>query len=87
MTDYGIVKSIAKPEPFKIDEYSVWVYTDIQPIDEEVDGEAFTGYSYHLVQYEKDEYLKMQIAENAELAKQITTAQLALCELYENMEV
>lgn len=87
MTDYGIVKSTVKPEPIKIDEYSVWVHTDIQPIEEEIDGEVFTGYTAHMVQYDKDEYLKMQIAVNAELEEQITNTQLALCELYENMEV
>ena len=87
MTDYGIVKSTVKPEPIKIDEYSVWVHTDIQPIEEAVEGEVFVGYSYHMVQYDKDEYLKMQIAVNAELEEQITNTQLALCELYENMEV
>lgn len=87
MTDYGIVKSTVKPEPIKIDEYSVWVHWDIHPIEDEVEGEVFTGYGYRMVQYDKDEYLKMQIAVNAELEEQITNTQLALCELYENMEV
>ncbi|MBD5383742.1 MAG: hypothetical protein HDR72_01915 [Ruminococcaceae bacterium] len=87
MTDYGIVKFSTKPEPIKIDEYSVWVHTDIKPFEEEIEGEVFTGYTAHMVQYDKDEYLKMQIAENAELAKQITNAQLAICDIYENMEV
>lgn len=87
MIDYGIVKSTVKPESIKIDEYSVWVNTDIRSIEEEIDSEVFTGYSYHMVQYDKDEYLEMQIAENAALAEQITDTQLALCELYENLEV
>lgn len=87
MTDYGIVKSTVKPEHIKIDEYSVWVHTDIQPIEEEIEGETFTGFSYHMVQYDKDKYLKMQIAENAELAEQMINTQLALCELYESTEV
>lgn len=87
MTDHGIVKSTVKPEPIKLDEYSVYVNTDIQPIEEEVEGKVFIEYSYHMIQYDKDEYLKMQIAVNAELEEQITNTQLALCELYENMEV
>ena len=85
MKDYGIVESAVKPEPIKIDEYSVWVSTEIVPFEREIEGEIFTGYSYRLVQYGKDEYLKMQIAENAALAEQITDTQLALCELYEGM--
>lgn len=87
MTDYGIVESTVKPEPIKIDEYSVWVNTDIQTVEVESESEVFTYYTYHMVQYDKDEYLKMQIAANAELEEQITNTQLALCELYENMEV
>ncbi len=87
MKDYGIVESAVKPEPIKIDEYSVWVSTEIVPFEREIEGEIFTGYSYRLVQYGKDEYLKIQIAENAALAEQITDTQLALCEMFENMGV
>lgn len=87
MKDYGTVKSGIKPEPIKIDEYSVWINSDIELYEEEIDGETFTGFSYHMVQYDKDEYLRMQITENAALAEEITNTQLALCELYENAEV
>ena len=87
MTDYGIVEFSTRPEPLKTDEYSVYICTDIKPFDREIDGEISESWTAHMVQYDKDEYLKMQIAENAELAKQITDTQLALCELYENMEV
>lgn len=87
MTDYGIVRSIVKPESIKIDEYSVWINMDIEPYEEIIEGEIFTGFSYHMIQYDKDEYLKMQISENAALAEQITNTELALCELYENTEV
>lgn len=80
MKDYGIVRSTVKPEHIKIDEYSVWVNTDIQPIEEE----AFTGYSYHMVQYDKDEYIMRQ---QDMIEEQIINTQLALCELYESTEV
>lgn len=84
MKDYGIVKSAAKPEPIKIDEYSVWVHTDIKPFEEEIEGETFTGYSYHMVQYNKDEYIMHQ---QELIEEQITNTQLALCEIVEEMEV
>lgn len=83
MTDYGIVKSAVKPEPIKIDEYSVWVNTDIQLIEEEFEGEVVTSYSYHMVQYSKDEYIMHQ--QNL-IEEQITNTQLALCEIVEEME-
>lgn len=82
MTDYGIVKSSVKPEPIKIDEYSVWVNTDIRSIEEEIDGEVFTGYSYHLIHYDKDEYIMHQ---HEIIEEQLTDTQLALCDLYESI--
>lgn len=50
MTDYGIVKSTVRPEEKVVDEYSVWVNTDI--------AETAGGWEYHMVQYTKDEYIK-----------------------------
>ena len=51
MTDYGIVKSAVRPEEKVVDEYSVWVNTDITKTEE--------GFEYHMVQYIKDEYIKL----------------------------
>ncbi|MDO4891769.1 MAG: hypothetical protein Q3989_00585 [Eubacteriales bacterium] len=51
MTDYGIVKSTVRPEAKVVDEYSVWVNTDISEIND--------GWEYHMVQYIKDEYIKL----------------------------
>ena len=57
MIEHGTVESTVKPEPLTIDEYSVWVATDIK----EVKTEEFEGFSYTLTQYSKDEYI-LQIA-------------------------
>ena len=51
MIDYGIVKSTVRPEERKVDEYSVWVNTDI--------AETADGWEYHMVRYGKDEYIKL----------------------------
>ena len=51
MTDYGIVKSTVRPEEKVVDEYSVWVNTDI--------AETAGGWEYHMVQYTKDEYIRL----------------------------
>jgi len=51
MTDYGIVKSAVRPEAKVVDEYSVWVNSDIIKTEE--------GFEYHMVQYTKDEYIKL----------------------------
>ena len=75
MKDYGIVKSAVKPEEKTVDEYSVWVNTDIT--------EMADGWVYHMVQYSKDEYLALMDEKNAALEEQLTDTQLALCDVYE----
>ena len=51
MTDYGIVKSTVRPEAKVVDECSVWINSDITKTEE--------GFEYHMVQYSKDEYIKL----------------------------
>lgn len=51
MIDYGIVKSTVRPEEKKVDEFSVWVNTDIT--------QTADGFEYRMVQYTKDEYIKL----------------------------
>ena len=75
MTDYGIVKSTVRPEAKVIDEYSVWVNTDISEIND--------GWEYHMVQYTKDEYIKLMVDKSAALEEQLTDTQIALCDVYE----
>lgn len=76
MVDYGKQKSTVKPEPMVLDENSVWVYTNIQAVEETVGEEVFSGWEYNMVQYTKDEYIRM-------LDTQLTDTQLALVEVYE----
>lgn len=78
MTDYGIVKSAVRPEAKVVDEYSVWVNTDIT--------QTADGFEYRMVQYTKDEYIKLMDEKNTELESQLTDTQLALCDVYEMME-
>lgn len=67
MTDYGMVRSTVKPEPKTIDEYSVWVNTDITEIQVEIEDATHTEYEFHQVRYTKDEYIKMIDDKNDEL--------------------
>lgn len=76
MIDYGRQRSTVKPEPMVIDESSVWVHSNIQPVEETVGEEMFSGWEFNMVQYTKDEYIRM-------LDTQLTDTQLALVEVYE----
>ena len=76
MIDYVRQRSTVKPEPMVIDESSVWVHSNIQPVEETVGEEMFSGWEFNMVQYTKDEYIRM-------LDTQLTDTQLALVEVYE----
>ena len=54
--------------------------------EDETDGQpGFTGYEFDLIEYDKDEYIKIQAEKNADLENEITQAQIAMCEIYEMM--
>lgn len=67
MVDYEKVRSTVKPDPIVIDEFSVWVHTDIQSVSENVGTEnEFVGYEFNMKQFGKDEYIQAQATANAE---------------------
>lgn len=89
MINHGKVRSTIKPENMVIDEYSVWMNSNIQEIEVEeeiqtedgkVEKKTHIEYEYDMVQYTKDEVIITQ-------AQQITDTQLALCEIYESLGV
>lgn len=87
MVDYGKVRSTIKPESVVIDDYSVWVNTNIEAVSENVGTETeFNGFEYNMVQYDKDEYILKQGQANADLSEQVTDLQLALCDVYETIQ-
>ena len=51
---------------------TVYVHTDIKPIEPE-EGEEVVLYTYHEVQYGKDEYIQMMAEKNKELSSLINT--------------
>lgn len=85
MIDYGKVRSAVKPDEIEIDEYSVWVNTNIVKVDVQTESEIHTEYEFNQVRYTKDEYIKLIDERNTTLESQLTDTQLALCEIYEGM--
>lgn len=64
MKNWGTVKASKQPEAYEIDEFSVWVATNIHEVEMpsgDLDGKAetVTGWEYNLVQYDKDEYITL----------------------------
>lgn len=85
MVDHGIVKSTISPVPVVLDEFSVWVNSNIQPVTETVGDETFEGFQYSMFQYGKDEYIKAIADKNSGLETQVTDLQVAMTELFEGM--
>jgi gentisate 1,2-dioxygenase len=85
MTKYEKVRSTEQPEQKVIDDYSVWVAENITPVSEAGTDEqaGFEGYEYDLTQYTKDEYIQSIDEKNASLEAEITSTQMALCDVYE----
>lgn len=74
MVEYGRVRSTVKPEPIVIDDFSVWQHTDIQEISENVGEEnEFVGFEFDMKQYDKNEFILKQAAQNAELGELMNT--------------
>lgn len=83
MTNIGTVRGIEKPDKISIDEYSVWVNTNITEIQVADEGGNHIEWEWDQKRYEKDEYIKMMDSKNTALEKQIDDTQIALCEVYE----
>lgn len=87
MKDYGTVTSSVEPQELEVNDLVVRVASDITEIDTEIEGEATTQYQYHLVEYDKDEYIKLMSGIQAQNTSDIDDCMVALTEIYEAMEV
>ena len=88
MVDMGIVHgSKEAAQPLVVGKTTVYVHTNIQKVEgKDERGEDIQDmYSYHEIQYGKDEYIKLQSEKQDQLEEDINTTQLALMELYESM--
>lgn len=87
MKEYGKQRSTVKPIELELTETKVFVNSDIVQVNEPGTAEqpGFTGYEFDLIEYDKDEYIKIQAEKNADLENEITQAQIAMCEIYEMM--
>lgn len=57
MIDYGAIRSTVKPDAVEIDEYSVWLNSDIKEIEMQSEDKTHTEYEFNQVRYTKDEYI------------------------------
>jgi len=87
MKELGKSRSTIKPPEIELTETRVFVATNITAVSEEGTEEqpGFAGYEFDLVEYDKDECIKLQAEHGADLEQQLEDTQVALCEVYEFM--
>lgn len=86
MTNYGIIYSTVRPQAIEITDSLVFIATNIEEYEKNIDGHLEQGYQYNYVSYDKDEYIKKIDIDNASLKEQVLETQEALVELYEMLE-
>ena len=67
MINYGKVRSTVRPEQKVIDEYSVWVNTDVEVVAVSDEEDERVEYEYTQTRYTKDEYIKLMDDKNTQL--------------------
>lgn len=83
MKNYGLQRSAVEPKAVEITESKVFVATDIEQVTVTMDEQEVQEYQFNLVEYDKDEYIKIISEKNEKLEQQMTDTQLALCDVYE----
>lgn len=86
MKDYGLVRSTIKPQEVEIKQTKVFVTSNIRQFTFTIEDEEVTEYEFNLVEYDKDDYIKMMIDRNTKLEQTVTNTQIGLCEVYEKLE-
>lgn len=75
MKDFGMTIKDTRPEGVEITELKVFVATDIEEVDVELDdGQHHKEFHFNLVEYDKDEYIQL-------LQQQVQETQDGLVEL------
>lgn len=87
MIDKGIIQgSKEQAQELIIGSDTVYVHTDIVKVEKDTQGNLTDNlYSYHEIQYEKDEYIKIMASKNTELETKLDDVQMAMCEIYEQI--
>lgn len=85
MKDVGKVQGSADQAlPLIVGKDTVYIHTDIEKVETDPNGEKVENlYSYNEKQYGKDEYIKLLSEEKDRLENELTSTQLALCDVYE----
>lgn len=85
MKKYGKTRSTVMPEEVEYTETNVFVASNIQKVNVQMEEGETQEYEFNLTEYTKDEYIQILSDKNESLESEVTDTQVALCEVYELM--
>lgn len=78
MKNYGIVYGSTEPQAIEITPNSVFIATNVEPYEEQIDDITVSGYKYNYIEYSKDEYLLQQTNNINALQEELAAAKVLL---------
>lgn len=78
MKNYGVIYGTTEPQPIEITATSVFIASNVEPYEEQIDNTTISGYKYNYTEYTKDEYLLQQSNNIAELQEELAAAKVLL---------
>ncbi len=78
MKNYGVICGTTEPQPIEITATSVFIASNVEPYEEQIDGTTISGYKYNYVEYTKDEYLLQQTNDITTLQEELAAAKVLL---------
>lgn len=87
MIIHNLTYSNIEPQVIEVTDSKVFVAENIhQVITYNDEGQPQQAYCYKLIEYEKNEYIKLIGEQNDELRNELLDTQTALCDVYEMIE-
>ena len=78
MKNYGIIYGSVEPSAIEITPTSVFVASNIEPYEQEMENQTIHGYKYNYIEYSKDEYLLQQTTNKSALQEELAAAKVLL---------
>ena len=66
MKDYGIQRGSVRPKDVEVTDNAIFIASDIQEYEEDIDGYIMKGFEYHYIEYTKDEYIELLVQKNTD---------------------
>ena len=78
MKDYGRIRSAQRPPEVDMTDTMVFVASNIQPYEQELDDTTIQGYEYDFSAYTKNEYILVLAQKSQELEDELAATKVIL---------